>query len=164
MDDFYIEIVGDRRLLQNIEQLPDTVKEILREKVFTWMNKLEDQVIQNIRDRLKTQTGTLVNSVRQETIDEGNRIDGHVHIDAPYAAAQDRGAVTPPHIIRARNGKLLAFIAATGDKVMATKVSHPGGIIPATHYAKDAYSLIAPQISRGIKNAVVEGIRRKMRE
>lgn len=163
-DFIYSEIVGDRALLRNLEQMPDVVRVILLKKVESWTEQLKDKVEENIINRLKERTGRLLRGVGMEVIDDGVRVEGRVFIaGVPYAAAQEKGAVVPPHMIFPKNGKVLAFIAATGDKVFATRVFHPGGIIPGQHFMKDARREMGPQISKGIKNSVVQGIREHMR-
>jgi len=158
------EIIGDRTLTRNLEFMPDTVRAILLAKVESWTEKLKDKVEDNIVARLNSVTGKLLAGLDMEVTQEGLRIEGRVFIaGVPYAAAQEKGAVTQPHMILPKNGKVLAFIAATGDKVFATRVFHPGGQIPAKHFMKDAYREMGPELSRGIKNAVVQGIRENMR-
>jgi len=163
-DFLYAEIVGDRNLTRNLDQLPDIVREILLDKVRSWTEALRDRVEENIVDRLKQKTGNLLKGVQMEIIEDGVRVDGRVYIaGVPYAVAQEKGATTPIHEILPRNSKVLAFMAATGDKVFATRVIHPGGKIPAANYMRDAYREMGPEISRGIKTAIVQGIRANMR-
>lgn len=160
-----VDILGERNLIRNIDQLPETVRVILKEKVTDWTFKLKGKVIDNIRERLKEKTGDLTRGVEAEVTQEGLRVEGRVYIaGVPYAKAQEEGAAIPPHMIYPRNGKVLAFIAATGDKVFATRVFHPGAVIPPHWFMKDAYREMGPDISRGIKTAVVQGIRAKMRQ
>lgn len=166
MADFLsLEIIGDRRALQNLEYMPDTVRAILLEKTEDWVEQLEDRVVQNILSRLgKNSSGRMAAAVRSTAGMNGKRVEGRVWIeDIPYAGIQERGGTTPPHIIRPRNAKVLAFIGATGDKVFAMRVFHPGGTITPTWFMKDAYREIGPIISRGIKTAIVQGIRANMR-
>lgn len=165
MSDFLsVELIGERALTRNLEQMPDAVRAILLDKVRMWTEDLYQKVEDNIIDRLNQKTGRLLEGLDMEVTTEGVRVEGRVFISGvPYAKAQEDGAVTPPHMIYPRNAKVLAFIAATGDKVFATRVFHPGAVIPAKNFMKDAYREMGPQISRGIKNAVVQGIREKMR-
>jgi len=163
-DFLYVDIVGDRNLTRNLDQMPDIVRAILLEKVASWTNALEERVKDNISTRLTQKSGKLLSAVDSELIEENGKVEGRVFISGvPYAKPQEEGAVTPLHVIYPKNAKVLAFIAATGDKVFATRVLHPGAQIPASHFMKDAYREMGPQISRGIKQAVVEGIRKNMR-
>lgn len=164
-DDFlYVDVLGERNLIRNLDRMPETVRVILVAKVRDWANKTAAAVRENILQRLKG-SGKLAQSVEVELINDGMRVEGRVYIAGqPHALAQERGAAIPPHIIRPRNGKILAFYGAMGDKVFATRVFHPGGQIPAAHFMKDAYREMGPEISRGIKKAVIDGIRANMRK
>lgn len=174
MADFLqLTVLGDRNLIRNLEQMPDTVRAILLEKTRALTEDMAEKVRQNIESRLnktnkpKTYSGSsthLKDAVQVRITEDGVRVDGQVYISGvPYARAQEEGAAIPPHMIYPRNGKLLAFMAATGDKVFATRVFHPGGMIPPTWFMKDAYREMGPRISRDVKNAVVQGIRASMR-
>lgn len=174
MADFLqLTVLGDRNLLRNLEQMPDTVRAILLEKTRALTEDMADRVRDNIEARLnktnkpKEYSGSpthMKDAVKVRITNDGVRIDGQVYIEGiPYARAQEEGAAIPPHMIYPKKAKLLAFIAATGDKVFATRVFHPGGMIPPTWFMKDAYREMAPRISRDMKNAVVQGIRAKMR-
>lgn len=173
-DDFlYVDVLGDRNLLRNIDQMPDIVRAILLEKVKSWTEKLKEKVEENIHERLnksskpKIYSGSpkhLADSVEVEIIEDGMKIDGRIYIaGVPYARIQDEGGATPPHMIYPTKSKVLAFLAASGDKMFATRVAHPGGHVPASRYMKDAFREMGPEISRGVKLSVVQGIRAKMR-
>lgn len=160
-----LEILGHREALRNLEYMPDTVRAILLRKTGDWIEELEGRVIDNILSRLnKNSSGKLAGAVQSEVRQQGSRIEGEVWIEGiPYAKAQEQGASIPAHIIEPKNAKVLAFIGATGDKVFALRVFHPGAAIPPTFFMKDAYREMGPLISKGIKKAIVEGIRAKMR-
>lgn len=163
-DFLYAEIVGDRALTRNLDQMPDIVRAILLDKVRGWTEKLKDKVEANIVARLKQRTGKLLAGVDMEVTSDGLKVEGRVFIaGVPYAKIQEEGGTTPAHMIFPKNGKVLAFIAATGDKVFATRVLHPGGQITGAHFMKDAYREMGPEISKGIKSAIVDGIRKNMR-
>jgi hypothetical protein len=164
-DDFlYLNVLGDRNLLRNLDQMPDVVREILVDKVEIWTEQLAEGVRDNIQAHLKQRSGKLLSAVDTEVIEDGQRVEGRVFIHGvPYAKPQEEGATTPPHMIYPRNSKVLAFHGVMGDKVFATRVSHPGGHIPAAHFMKDAYREHGPTISRGVKKAVIDGIRSQMR-
>lgn len=156
-----VQVLNERKLLRNLEELPDTVRGVLVEKVRGWTQDLHDEVIANIRERLKTKSGDLLEGVQMEIIQEGLRVEGRVYIaGVPYAQIQDQGGVTPPHIIRPRNAKVLAFLAASGHKVFATRVFHPGGQIAPKNFMKDAYRTVSPRVTRGLRYHLVEKLRR----
>ena len=160
MADFlYVNLLNERKALQKIEEIPSVVRGILAQKVRVWTEKLRDLVVENITTRLKQDTGKLAQSVRMEVTQEGLFVEGRVYIaGVPYAKIQEEGGVTPPHIIRPHNAKVLAFYAATGNKVFAAHVLHPGGAIPATHFMKDAYREMSPQVTRGLRRELMRGL------
>lgn len=160
---FEVEILGDRNALRNLDRLPSTVAAILAEKVHAWTEELYDLVMGNISQRLGEKSGRLSAAVEMEVYQEGAKTEGRVFIDGiPYALAQERGAVIPAHMIYPHD-KILVFMAASGDKVFATRVFHPGAVIQGQHFMRDARREIAADISKGIKNAIVQGIRQRMR-
>lgn len=161
-----VEVLGDRALLRNLDQMPAVVRAILLEKTRGWTDRLYNEVLDNIATRLKQKTGKLEQAVKMEMREADGHIIARVWVDgqeAPYAAAQEKGAIIPAHIIRPREAKVLAFYAASGDKVFATRVFHPGATIPPTWYMADARRAVAPDITRGVKKAVVDGIKQNMR-
>jgi hypothetical protein len=165
-DDFlYMDVLGERTLTRNLDQMPDTVRAILLDKVSRWTSDIADEVRANIMARLNQKSGSLLAGVKTEITTEGLRVEGRVYIEGiPHARAQEKGAAIRPHTILPRNAKVMAFFAASGQKVFATRVFHPGGQIPPTHFMKDAFRDKGPEISRGLKNAIVQGIRAKMRQ
>ena len=68
-------------------------------------------------------TGSLASSLERDF----GRTYAVVGTAKPYAAAHQFGAVTKPHVIRARNGKALK-IPGVGFR---RSVNHPGSTIPA---------------------------------
>lgn len=163
--EFGIDILKGRNLIADFDHLPDTVKAIIRSKLPDLLEDLEQGVLENIDSRFKSGTDKTAQGLYRLIREERGVVEGIVGIrGVPYARIQDRGGVIPPHIIRPKNGKILAFIAASGAKVFATQVSHPGGTIPATHFFKDAYRDRSTQISTTLKRAVIDGIRQQMRQ
>lgn len=164
-DDFLsVELFGQRKLLQDIEAIPDDIRSILRAKFEEWVYKLRDLVESNIAERLHRVTGKLDESVEVEFVNEGLKINGRVFIaGVPYARIQEEGGTTPQHIIHPRNGKVLAFMAATGDKVFATRVFHPGGVIAPKHFMRDAYREISPKITDGLYYYLVRKLKARLK-
>lgn len=161
-----VEVLGDRNLVRNLDQMPAVVRAILLEKAGDWTTEIYDETLSNIQSRVNSVSGKLEAAVKMNIREIDGRIEASVYIDgdeAPYAAAQERGAIIPPHIIRPREAKVLAFLAATGDKVFALHVFHPGAVIPPHWFLRDAKRTVAPRITTGIKKAVVDGLKRQMR-
>lgn len=146
--------------------MPDTVRDILREKVKAMSLRLQDLVISSIHSRLGGK-GNLANAVQTYYEEEGSIIRGGVRIDTsrvPYARIQDKGGVIPPHMILPRNAKRLAFTGFMGDKVIVRRVNHPGAVITGQHFMTESYKTISPEITLALKRSVIEGIRAKMRQ
>jgi len=164
-DDFLsVELFGHRKLLQDIEAIPDDIRMILRDKFEEWIYRLRDLVQDNIADRLNRVSGRLEDSVEVEILEEGLKINGSVYIaGVPYARIQEKGGTTPAHMIYPENGKVLAFMAATGDKVFATKVFHPGGTIAPKHFMRDAYREISPKITDGLYYYLVRKLKTRLK-
>lgn len=160
MGDFlFVNVFGDRKALRNLEEMPDVVRAILVEKLKYWTELLRDTVVEYIQARLKQVTGRLAGDVELEFVEDGLRIDGRVYIAGnPYARAQEKGAVVPAHIILPHN-KVLVFMAASGDKIFSSRVFHPGGVIPPTHFMRDAYRFVSPQVTKGLRQSILKGLK-----
>lgn len=156
-----VQVLNERKLLRNIESIPDVVRGVLVEKIKGWTQLMMDEVLANITSRLKVGTGKLLDGVQMEIIENGLIVEGRVYIaGVPYAVAQEKGAQTGPHIIRPRDARVLAFLAASGSKVFAMRVFHPGGVIPAKNFMRDAYRTVSPKVTRGLRYNLVEKFRK----
>lgn len=174
-DTFDVEVIGARSILDNLDHMPETVREIVRSKVAYFAEELRDQVVENIDERLNKTTGYkekqysaaaghLRDAIEIEYNDDG--LDAIIYVDEsiPYARIQEEGGTIPPHLIRPREAKALAFDWATaGKRAILAYVFHPGATIPGQHYLRDAYRMMSPQIGKAMQKAVVEGIRQNMR-
>lgn len=143
-----IEVLSNRKRIEGLDDLPEQVYEALEERLRSLMQQMEDMVQDNISDRLKRVSGKLEEAVRMEVITDGMRLSGRVYIEGvPYARIQEQGGTTGAHMIYPKAAKVLAFMAATGDKVLATRVLHPGGTIAGSHFMRDAYREISPKVT-----------------
>lgn len=163
-DTFYVDVVGASRI-ENFDQLPIIVQAILTQKVQDLTEQLAELAGDLMDERLGQKSGRLSGAgITTDVRTVGKTIEGSVMFpDLPYVRIQEKGGVIPPHMIYPRNGRALAFYGATGEKVLAKRVSHPGAVIEGKHFARDARRQMAPQISRGLKQALVQGIRQNMR-
>lgn len=163
-DAFYVDVVGQNRI-ENFDRLPAIVQTILLDKVRYFTERTAELAGELMDERLGQKTGRLSSldiTTRVEEVGKGV-IGSVVFPDVPYARIQDKGGVIPAHMIYPRNAKVLAFYGATGEKVFATRVFHPGATIEGKHFSRDAKRQMGPEISRGLKKALVEGIRQNMR-
>jgi len=87
---------------------------------------------------LQTRSGRLLNSIRQQLVENPQSIYGQVWSQGvPYAAIHEFGGRTPAHIIEARNAKALAFMMG-GQLVFFRRVHHPGSNIPERSYMRSS--------------------------
>lgn len=160
-----ISLLGDRRLLDNLHKMPIAVRALL----YTKMQGLAQQLKERVKSKLdgvnlKKQTGRLYASINALVSEEGGRIEATVFSEGvDYARIQEEGGITPAHLIMPKDAAVLAFVNRQGQKQFAKAVNHPGSIIPAAHYLRDSYREMSVEISRAIKNSVVQGIRQEMR-
>lgn len=163
-DPFYVDVVGQNRI-ENFDRLPAIVQTILLDKVRYFTEKTAELAGDLMDERLGMKSGRLSSAdiaVDVEVVGKG--VVGRVLFpDVPYARIQDKGGVISAHMIYPKNAKVLAFYGSTGDKVFATRVFHPGGTIEGKHFSRDAKRQMGPEISRGLKKALVDGIRQNMR-
>lgn len=163
-DLLYLDLTGEANLFRNLDQMPDVVREICLDKVTRWTRKMEADVADNIKSRLKEKSGKLLEGLDSEVIEDGRTIRGRVFIaGVPYAKPQEEGATVGPHMIYPHKARVLAFYGYEGKKIFATRVSHPGGHIPGHHFMKDAYRENGPQLRQDLKKGIIAGIRAHMR-
>ena len=163
-DPFYATVVGEDRV-RNFDRLPEIAQLIILQKVEDFTDKMAREAGNLMDQRLGRKSGRLdADAIQTEVRVIDGKVQGRVFIEGiPYARIQEEGGRTGPHMIYPRNAKVLTFFASTGEKVSATRVMHPGGFIEGKHFMKDAYRKLGPEISRGLKRALVEGIRANMR-
>lgn len=163
-DIFYAEVVGEDRV-RNFDRLPVIAQTIIIKKVTEYTEKMAELAGDLLEERLGTKSGKLnASAIETDVKVEGGRVKGRAFISGiPYARIQEEGGVTSAHMIYPNKGRLLAFIGSMGDKVFATRVFHPGGAIPGKFFMRDARRQMGPQISKGLKQAIVQGIRENMR-
>lgn len=164
MDAFYATVVGEERI-NNFDKLPTIVQTILVEKVTQFAEDMADRAGRLMDERLGSKSGRLGSTaIETEVTVQGKLIKAQVFLaNVPYARIQEEGGTIGPHMIYPKNAKVLAFQAATGEKVIASRVFHPGGRIEGKHFMRDARREMGPEISRGLKRALVQGIRENMR-
>lgn len=163
-DVFYATVVGEDRV-QNFDRLPVIAQAIIIQKVTQFTEKMAQTAGDLLEERLNTKTGRLsASAIETDVTVEGGSIKGRAFIaNIPYARIQEEGGTTPAHMIYPKKSRVLAFMGSMGDKVFATRVFHPGGAIPGKFFMRDARRQMGPEISRGLKQALVQGIRENMR-
>lgn len=105
---------------------------------------------------LQSRTGRLLNSVKNEMVENASSIYGRVYSKGvPYAGIQEHGGQTRPHDIYPRNASALAFFwGKVGRNVVFAHVHHPGSKIPARPTFGAALKEMTPQIVQDLKGTV----------
>lgn len=163
-----IELVGLKQLQAKFDQITPVLQDHLRIFMARFGLQLRDQVKANILERFRSE-GPLYQGVKVEQIEEPGSITDRVYIDdVPYAAIQEYGGQTPPHVIEAVNGRALAFMvggplglsAGGGGNalVFAKRVNHPGSRIPERTYARLALVQMRQPFEDGIRETVQEAL------
>lgn len=167
MLDYGITVSGYGNITRNLDQMPNLVREILRAKFEDLADDMQGSLEEDIYDKMQgdESTGDLARSAQAYVSEVGGQITLVVGFDGTvdYARIQDKGGRTAPHMIYPNKGKVLAFMGFEGKKIFATKVFHPGAVIPAKNYLKDLRSKYAARIASETKKAIVQGIRANMR-
>lgn len=165
--DLYVNLRGESNLLRNLELLPKEVQDAVRQKMDDLAFDLADEVHSNIMTRLQRKTGRLLNAVDYEVTTDDGKIQARVYVDgtkAPHAAAQENGAVIPPHMIYPKAARALSFMNTAGQRIVTQRVSHPGAVLAPQHFLRDAYRVKGPAIARQLKKSIVDGIKSRMRK
>lgn len=102
---------------------------------------------------LRIRSGRLLNSIRNEMVENTKEIYGRVFSQGvPYAAILERGGTTKAHVIRPKNVRALHFMVG-GAGVFAMKVNHPGSKIPAFGYMRLSLAEMRSQLIANITEA-----------
>jgi phage gpG-like protein len=161
-----VSLIGERRLLDNLDRMPMSVRVALVSKMETLAEKLEGLVLDKLSGQvLSIRTGRLYDSIgKSVTVTPSGFVEASVFSQGvPYARIHEKGGITSAHVIYPKNAAVLRYIRG-GREHFATRVNHPGSRIPARPYLSSSYREMSSQISKGIKDAVVQGIRQSMRQ
>ena len=107
---------------------------------------LLDQARANLAGgKLQARSGRLAAAQEMQLRDDGTRQSVSVGFDtaaAPYGAIQEFGGTTRAHLIEAKNAFALRF-SLHGQLVFAKRVQHPGSVIPAHSFLRDALAALS---------------------
>ena len=152
-----VEITGSQALQDKIKRLPKKVKDDLLVKVYTLTLLLEAHIKQ---DKLSGQvlhvvSGRLKRSIQSKVSQTPTTTTGIVYSagNVPYAAIQEFGGTTAPHLIAPVKAQALAFMM-NGKMVFAKLVHHPGSVIPERSYMRSGLDDMKQQIVREMTDAV----------
>lgn len=164
-----IRLIGLVQLQARLDHMPVTLQDKLRIFMARFTILLRDRVKANIVERFKVVTGIFPGSVQSEQIEQIGSITGRVFIDTlPWAAIQERGGITRPHVIEPATASALAFLMPArlgfsgGPKgsalAFAQKVNHPGSNIPERTYMRLALVQMRAPFEGGIREVVDQSI------
>lgn len=167
MSSISIELRGLTSLVAKLGRLPLASRDRLRVFMARFTLQLRDQVKANIADRFQSK-GPLYQGVQSEIEESTDEVSGRVFInDVPYAAIQEYGGTTPPHVIVPKNAQALAFLTRGGGfssggggstLVFAKRVNHPGSRIPERSYARLALVQTRGAFETGIRAVTAEAV------
>ncbi len=163
-----VKLVGLSNLAARLDKITPEVTDRLRIFMARSTIGLSEQVQANILERFKS-SGPLFKSVRSELTETPGSFTGRVYTqDVVYAAIQERGGKTAPHVIEPVNGKALAFMmpgrlgfsSGNVSNVLTAvkKVNHPGSNIPERSYARLALVQQRKPFESGIRQVVAQGV------
>ena len=112
-------------------------------------------------ETLGVRTGRLRRSIRRtKAIITGSAVESSIGSNVEYAGIHEYGGQTRPHIIRARNGKALAF-AVGGKMLFRRSVKHPGSKIKARGYIRKSLEERSAGYGEALGRAVVRAWRER---
>lgn len=160
--DVNVTLVGDKQLVQRLEQMPESLRVQLRKAVRASTLKVLARSKQLVSGQvLKVQTGLLRRSINDQYEEAESLIKGTVGTNkrtVPYAAIHEFGGTTKPHVIEAKRAEVLRFQVG-GETVFRRKVNHPGSVMPERSYLRRALRELAPDIRTQLTKAVVAAVK-----
>ena len=148
-------IGGDEAAAERFASMAARVHRRLLDAVAAGGMALQAHVVQDALSGqvLKARSGRLKDSIAVTLSDNGDGVAARIGSDAPYAAIQEFGGKTAPHVIIARNAAVLAFRLG-GRTVFARRVQHPGSRLPARPFLRPALADQADRIRDSLRAAV----------
>ena len=150
-----LAISGDEAAAARFDSMAARIHRRLLDAITANAAALQAHVVQDALSGkvLKARSGRLKDSIAVTVADTGDGIAAGIGSDAPYAAIQEFGGQTAPHVIAARNAAVLAFRLG-GRTVFARRVQHPGSRIPARPFLRAAMAEQADRIRDSLRAAV----------
>lgn len=158
-----VTITGDKQLIAKYSRVQSSVARALTAKITRLTLLLENRVkTQKLSGQvLNRVSGRLMASIGRDVKTTDNAIYGRVFSsgDVKYAAIHEFGGQTSPHLILPKKASVLKFTSGGGQTVFAKKVNHPGSKIPERSFLRSSLKDMSVQISREMKEAVIQGIK-----
>ncbi len=136
-------------LIEEFEDANEEIRSGMRMTMFRALSILEAQVKQNIRigSGLKVQTGTLLNSIQTQILNQGFEVIGRVGpSNVPYAEIHEEGGILPARFIKPRLKTALMFKGPGGLLHFSKGHWLPATNIPARPYLRPAMEQHADRI------------------
>jgi phage gpG-like protein len=112
----------------------------------------------SVPNGLRVRTGRLRRSIRSTyPVVATGGIVSSIGTNVEYAGIHEFGGTVPPHTIRPKTAKALAF-TIRGKKIIRKSVRHPGATYPARRYIQSTIEERVPQYEQALSNAVVQSL------
>lgn len=165
-----VNLRGDAELVARFAKMPDAVSAAIYERMQFIVKLVEGRVKQKLsgkvlnvgRNRPGHTGGQLRSSIASTVERQAQAVLGRVFSsgDVPYAAIHEYGGRTGAHLIIPKAAAVLAF-TKDGEKRFAKYVNHPGSTMPERSYMRSSLRELSTEISTQLKQAAVEGVRRR---
>lgn len=140
----------------DLDPLVPAVRAVFQSLFRAFLQRARDRARRNASGAvLARRSGALAGSIQDRVEVQGLTLVGSLSSDVPYAAIQELGGVTPPHLIRPVRARVLRFEVG-GETVFTRLVRHPGSRIPARPYLAPALRDEQPRLESDLD----EGVRR----
>ena len=153
--------IDDRAVVAKFNKLPDAVTQKMVITVKVLSEQLRDYIVRNKLNGqvLKRVTGALGRSIATDTQATATGAVGTVFSsgDVKYAAIQEFGGKTSPHVIMPVKAQALSFMMG-GKQVFFRKVNHPGSVIPERSYMRSSLADMKQDILDTIALAAGEAV------
>lgn len=157
-----VQLIGDQALVAKMAALPDKLHKALVRKCWSMALKLQAYIR---ADKLSGQvlnhvTGKLWRSIQSDVVEQPGAVYGKVFSsgDVKYAGIHEFGGQTKPHLIRAINGKALAFDYMNMKPAFFRQVMHPGSKMPERSFMRSGLADKKDEIVAGLQEAVAEAL------
>lgn len=165
-DGVQFQVLNTERLIARIGAAPAA----MRARLTAAVNSLTQRLA--ILARARAGSGPLGRSIQTDYVTTVDEITGTAFTEGvPYAAIQEYGGKTGPHLILPVNAKALRFLSASpmpisksgsSDVVFAKAVHHPGSRIPEKAYMRGALAQMRMAAIAELRIAAGEGIQMAM--
>jgi phage gpG-like protein len=149
-------LVGDRRLIGQLQALPQAVQSGLGRAMLQLAQQLQDHVQQDklSGEVLRVRSGALRASIAAQTADSGTTFSATVGSDLPYAAAQEYGfsgtVSVRAHLRRIRE----AFGRPIAERTISVGAYTRNMNLPARSFLGSALADMQPEIEAALRDAV----------